>query len=135
MHRTVALRVVDRAAFLIWRKIARDFREWMARSAAPLIFCAAAAWPFRTTPFSYRNLHGNPLQVAQFRGSHHAAPPFLVTRQANGTLTVSPASYGCSALLANQEMLRVDLSITFPSLGRTRTHAQSTLISPRGISK
>ena len=50
-------------------------------------------------------------------------------------LTVSPASYSYSALLSNQEMLQVDLSITFPSLGRTRTRAQSMLISPWGISK
>lgn len=62
-------------------------------------------------------------------------PPFTVTRQANGTLTVSPAGYSYSALLANQEMLQVDLSITFPSLGRTRTRAQCLLVSPWGISK
>ena len=62
-------------------------------------------------------------------------PPFTVTRKADGTLRVSPAGYSSSALLANQEMLQVDLSISFPSLGRTRTRAQSTLISPWGISK
>ena len=62
-------------------------------------------------------------------------PPFTVTRQVNGTLTVSPAGYSYSTLLTNQEMLQVDLSITFPSLGRTRTRAQSLLISPWGISK
>ena len=62
-------------------------------------------------------------------------PPFTVTRQANGAVTVSPAGYGDSSSLSNQEMLRIDLSITWPGLGRTRTRAQSTLISPWGISK
>ncbi len=62
-------------------------------------------------------------------------PPFTVTRDGKGALTVSPAGYSYSALLANQEMLQVDLSINFPSLGRTRTRAQSLLISPWGISK
>ena len=31
-------------------------------------------------------------------------------------------------------MLQVDLSVTWPSLGRTRTRAQSVLVSPWGIS-
>lgn len=62
-------------------------------------------------------------------------PPFTVTRQANGTLTLSPAGYSDATLLAQQEMLQVDLSVTWPGLGRTRTRAQSTLISPWGISK
>ena len=62
-------------------------------------------------------------------------PPFTVTRQADGTVKVNPAGYSYSALLVNQEMLQVDLSVTWPSLGRTRTRAQSTLISPWGISK
>ncbi len=62
-------------------------------------------------------------------------PPFTITRQTDGTLSVSPAGYSYSVLLANQEMLQVDLSITFPSLGRTRTRAQSLLVSPWGISK
>ena len=62
-------------------------------------------------------------------------PPFAVTRKPDGTLTVSPAGYSSSALLASQEMLQIDLSITFPSRGRTRTRAQSLMISPWGISK
>ena len=62
-------------------------------------------------------------------------PPFTVTRQANGTVTVSPAGYSDAALLSNQEMLAIDLSATWPSFGRTRTRAQSMLISPWGISK
>ncbi len=61
--------------------------------------------------------------------------PFTVTRAANGTLSVSPAGYSSTLLLTNQEMLQVDLSISFPSLGRTRTRAQCLLISPWGISK
>ncbi len=62
-------------------------------------------------------------------------PPFTVTRNADGTLAVAPAGYGDTALLGNQEILRVDLGVTWPSLGRTRTRTQSTLISPWGISK
>ncbi len=62
-------------------------------------------------------------------------PPFTVTREADGTLSVNPAGYSDTALLTNQEMLQVDLSITFPSLGRTRTRAQCLLVSPWGISK
>lgn len=62
-------------------------------------------------------------------------PPFTVTRKVDGTRSVSPVGYSSSALLANQEMLQVDLTVNFPSLGRTRTRAQSTLISPWGISK
>lgn len=62
-------------------------------------------------------------------------PPFTVTRKADGSLSVSPASYNYTLLLTNQEMLQVDLSITFPSLGRTRTRAQCLLVSPWGISK
>ena len=64
-----------------------------------------------------------------------APPPFTVTRDAKGTLTVKPADYNYSVLLANQEMLQIDLTVTFPSLGRTRTRAQSLLVSPWGISK
>ena len=62
-------------------------------------------------------------------------PPFTVSRRADGTITVSPAGYSDSSLLAGQEMLQVDLSVTWLSLGRTRTRAQSTVISPWGISK
>ena len=62
-------------------------------------------------------------------------PPFTVTRQADGTISVSPVGYSDSSLLSNQEMLQVDLSVTWPSFGRNRTRAQSTLISPWGISK
>jgi hypothetical protein len=62
-------------------------------------------------------------------------PPFTVTRQVNGSTTVSPAAYNYSTVLANQEMLRIDLGITWPSQNRTRTRTQTTLISPWGISK
>ena len=62
-------------------------------------------------------------------------PPFTVTRNAKGAVTVQPANYNYSALLAAQEMLQIDLAITFPSLGRTRTRAQSMLVSPWGVSK
>ena len=62
-------------------------------------------------------------------------PPFTVTRKADGTLAVAPAGYAYTALLSNQEMLQVDLSITWPGPGHTRTRTQTTLISPWGISK
>ncbi len=62
-------------------------------------------------------------------------PPFTVTRQADGSTSVAPSGYGYSTVLANQEMLRIDLAITWPSWGRTRTRTQTTLISPWGISK
>ena len=62
-------------------------------------------------------------------------PPFTVTRAANGIVTTSPPGYGFSTLLGNQEMLQIDLSVTWPVLGRTRTRTQSTVVSPWGISK
>ena len=62
-------------------------------------------------------------------------PPFTVTRNSSGTLTTSPSGYSYSLPLSQQEMLKIDLSVTWPSLGRTRTRAQSMLISPWGISK
>ena len=62
-------------------------------------------------------------------------PPFTVTRKADGTLSVNPAGYSSTLLLSNLEMLQIDLSITFPSLGRTRTRTQTLLISPWGVSK
>ena len=61
--------------------------------------------------------------------------PFTVTRKSDGSLSLAPAGYGSSVLLGQQEMLQVDLSVTWPSLGRTRTRAQSLVISPWGISK
>ena len=62
-------------------------------------------------------------------------PPFTVTRAASGTVTTSPPGYSFSTLLSNQEMLQIDLSVTWPALGRTRSRTQSTVISPWGISK
>ena len=62
-------------------------------------------------------------------------PPFTVTRNSDGTLTTSPAGYSYSLPLSQREMLKIDLGVTWPSLGRTRTRVQSMLISPWGISK
>lgn len=65
-----------------------------------------------------------------------APPPgFTVSRQADGTTSISPAGYASTTLLSQQEMLRIDLTITWPSLNRTRTRTQTTLVSPWGISK
>ena len=62
-------------------------------------------------------------------------PPFTVTRNADSSVTVSPAGYHSTAALAQQEMLRIDLNVTWPSLYRTRTRALTTLVSKWGISK
>lgn len=62
-------------------------------------------------------------------------PPFTVTRQADGSTTVSPSGYAYSTLLGQQEMLQIDLSVTWPGFARSRTRTQTTLISPWGISK
>ena len=62
-------------------------------------------------------------------------PPFTVTRNSDGTVTVSPVPYSATAALAQQEMVQVDLSVTWPSLYRTRTRTLTTLVSQWGISK
>ena len=62
-------------------------------------------------------------------------PPFTVTRNPDGTVAVNPAGYASTAALAQQEMLRVDLCVTWPSLYRTRTRTLTTLVSKWGISK
>ena len=62
-------------------------------------------------------------------------PPFTVTRNPDGTVGVNPATYGYTAALAQQEMLEIDLTVTWPSLYRTRTRTLTTLVSIWGISK
>ena len=62
-------------------------------------------------------------------------PPFTVTRNADATVTISPAGYASAAALAQQEMVRVDLSINWPSIYRSRTRSLTTLVSRWGISK
>ena len=47
--------------------------------------------------------------------------PFTVTRRADGTLTLLPSGYSASILLSGQEMLQINMSITCPSMGQTRT--------------
>ena len=65
-----------------------------------------------------------------------AAPPaFTVTRTPTGTVTVSPAGYASSAAMATQEMVQVDLTITWPGWSRQRNRALTTLVSRWGISK
>ncbi len=65
------------------------------------------------------------------------APPaaFTVTRNALGTVTVTPAGYASSAAMANQEMVQIDLTITWPGWNRQRYRALTTLVSRWGISK
>ncbi len=62
-------------------------------------------------------------------------PPFTVTRKANNSVTVTPAGYNSTAALAQQEMLQINLNVTWPSLYRTRKRALTTLVSKWGISK
>ncbi len=62
-------------------------------------------------------------------------PPFTVTRNPDNSVTVNPASYAYTSVLARQEMLQIDLSVTWPSLYRTRTRSLTTLVSQWGISK
>ena len=65
------------------------------------------------------------------------APPaaFTVTRSSVGTVTVTPAGYASAAAMANQEMVRIDLTITWPGWNRQRYRALTTLVSRWGISK
>ena len=62
-------------------------------------------------------------------------PPFTVTRNADNTVTVVPSPYPYTAALGQQEMVRVDLSVNWPSLSRSRSRALTTLVSRWGISK
>lgn len=80
------------------------------------------------TVASYQSPSSNPPAIPP-------PPPFTVSRDANGGTTVSPPGYGYAALMTNQEMLQVNLSVTWTSSGRNRTRAQTALISPWGISK
>ena len=61
--------------------------------------------------------------------------PCTVTRNSAGTVTVTPPGYADSAAMAQQEMVEVDLTVTWPSLYRTRTRSLTTLVSKWGISK
>ena len=62
-------------------------------------------------------------------------PPFTVTRNADNTVTVNPPGYTATAALGQQEMVRVDLSVYWPSIYRSRTRSLTTLVSRWGISK
>ena len=62
-------------------------------------------------------------------------PPFTVTRTSDGTVTVNPTTYTYTNVLAQQEMIQIDLCVTWPSLYRTRTRTLTTLVSKWGISK
>ena len=65
------------------------------------------------------------------------AAAFTVTHNADGTITSSPASLTANALSALQgnEMIRLDLQISWPSLHRRRQRSLTTVISQWGISK
>ncbi len=62
-------------------------------------------------------------------------PAFTVTRAAAGTVTVTPAGSTTSTAMANLEMVRIDLTITWPGWSRQRNRALTTLVSRWGISK
>ena len=62
-----------------------------------------------------------------------APAPFTVTHNADGSVTSNQAA--ASAVLQAQEMIRVDLSITWPSLHRSRSRVLTTVVSQWGISK
>ena len=59
---------------------------------------------------------------------------FTVTRTGAGTVTISPAGFSSTALLS-QEMLEVDLNVTWPGWSRNQSRALTTLVSQWGISK
>ena len=60
---------------------------------------------------------------------------FTVTRNADASVTVTPAPYSSTVPLGAQEMVRIDLGVSWPSLNRSRNRALMTLVSRWGISK
>lgn len=61
--------------------------------------------------------------------------PFTITyNSADGSVNY-PTSYTSSTPLAQQEMIRVDLTISWPSLYRPRSRTLTTVVSRWGISK
>ena len=67
-----------------------------------------------------------------------ATPPpgyFTVKRDPTGQLTVTPTGYSSAGLMAKQEMVQVDVSVTWPGWTRSRTRILTTLVSRWGISK
>ena len=62
-------------------------------------------------------------------------PPFTITHNADGTLTTNPSTYAYTATLQQQDMLQLDLCVTWPTLYRTRTRCLTTVVSRWGISK
>ncbi len=60
---------------------------------------------------------------------------FTVTRISTGAVSISPAGFSSTAL-GSQEMLQVDLVVSWPGWGaRTRNRGLTTLVSRWGISK
>ena len=60
---------------------------------------------------------------------------FTVTRSAAGKVTVDPSGYASAGLMATQEMVQVDLTVTWPGWSRSRNRALTTLVARWGISK
>ena len=97
---------------------------------------------FFTTTDQKINLPGmvETLTVSVYQ-SPAAAPPsppvpsFTVTHNADGTITTSPSTYSSTASLQQQDMLQLDLCITWPTLYRSRTRCLTTVVSRWGISK
>ena len=59
---------------------------------------------------------------------------FTVNRSATGAVTVTSGA-GTTAAMASQQMVQIDLTITWPGWNHPRTRALTTLVSRWGISK
>ena len=62
-------------------------------------------------------------------------PPFTITHGADGSITSDSPNYAYTSNLQGQEMIRIDLSVNWPSLHRNRKRSLTTLVSRWGISK
>ena len=63
-----------------------------------------------------------------------APAAFTVNRSATGAVTVTSGA-GTTAGMASQQMVQIDLTLTWPGWSRQRTRALTTLVSRWGISK
>ena len=103
---------------------------------------------FNTTSFFYKtdalvNLPGMTETITvSASASPSSAPgtaalpaPFTVTHQADDTIKINPAGYADTDALLGQEMIRIDVSVTWPTLYRSRSRSLTTLVSRWGISK
>lgn len=96
---------------------------------------------FGTPTDAQRNLPGlvETITVAPFASptsvsSGTLPTSFTITYQ-NAAAKAAPATYPDRGALQQQEMLRVDVTVTWPSLYRSRSRSLTTLVSRWGISK